>query len=86
MIKKIISTLILLTLVGCSCQPVKVPVWTPPTITMPAKPTLISDGKGTQGEVARKMSVDLVQMREYTMKLENILRTITNATDSKINK
>jgi hypothetical protein len=75
--KKIfLSFLILFALVGCQCTPVKVPVWTPPKITKPVKPILVSDGIGTQGEVARKLSLDLTNMSEYSMELENIINAI----------
>lgn len=60
-------------LVGCSCTPVKEEVWTTPKFDIPKRPVLVSDGKGTDGEIARKNSEDLVSMRMYTFKLENIL-------------
>ena len=60
---------------GCS-HIVRVPVWTPPNVTMPEKPLLVSDGNGTDGEVARKLSVDLLKMNEYTTTLENTLKAI----------
>lgn len=61
---------------GCCWNTVKVPVWTPPNFEMPSRPTLQSDGNGTDGEIARKLSNDLTNMEEYTFKLENILKGI----------
>ena len=81
--KNILVTFALaLMLVGCGTNPpkvVEVPVWTPPTIIPVEKPVLISDGKGTNGEVARKLSVDLTNVLTYVQKLENQIKAILNA-------
>jgi hypothetical protein len=76
--KKILIVAIALLLSACQTTPkvVKVEVWSPPTINMPTRPKLQSDGKGTDGEIARKLSNDLTNMEEYTFKLENQLRAI----------
>ena len=61
---------------------VNIEVWTPPKVELPVKPTLKSDGVGTDGVVARKLSNDLVDMVEYTKKLENILQSIFPGTQN----
>lgn len=58
---------------------VYVEVWTSPEITKPERPILVSDGQGTDGEVARKLSIDLMNMEEYMLKLENILNAIKSS-------
>lgn len=84
--KKLVYLFLILLLVGCTPDPIKVEVWTPPKITVPEKPKLISDGKGTQGEISRKLSSDLIQMRNYCSQLENIVNTLTTPQDGNINK
>ena len=77
--KKLMMMLVLITVLTTGCTTstiVKVPVWTPPIITMPEKPMLTSDGNGSDGDVARTLSVDLLKMNEYTTILENTLKAI----------
>ncbi len=86
--KKIIF--ISLLLVGCASnstiQPPKVvkeSVWTPPKITMPQRPTLQSDGKGTDAEIAKKAMIDENLLEEYAIKLENIIKSFQNTPNNK---
>lgn len=76
--KKILAVALLLLLAACgSTKPqAKIPVWQAPSFETPSRPVLQSDGKGTDGEVARKLSNDLTNMEEYTFKLENILKAV----------
>ena len=73
--KKVILAAMVLFLVGCTTT-VYVPVWTAPKFDKPVRPVLVSDGKGTQGEVARKANLDFINMTEYDLKLENLLKAI----------
>lgn len=82
--KSILLIPTVLTLSGCclfetKTQP-QIPVWQPPKIEMPERPILVSDGTGTDGEVARKLSLDLISIEEYAFKLENILDVIKSDT------
>lgn len=86
--KIILTILLVVSLVGCSSAkppmpPVDVPVWTPPTITMPKRPVLTSTNIGTDGDIARKIEDDLIIITEYAKELENLLIDIQN---SHINK
>ncbi len=80
----LINSIVILFLSGCASQPVivtktvDIPVWISPTITMPDRPKLISDGIGSDGEIAKKLEVDLVNMSNYDTQLENLLLTIKN--------
>lgn len=86
--KKIIMTIAIASLIsGCSMfQPTKVQVWTPPKFEMPVRPQLTCDGTGTDGEVARKLSIDMLNMTEYTKKLENLLNTLKTQSNGQNNK
>lgn len=85
--KKIILITTLIFFSGCTTLPekviVKVPVWSPPNVTLPVKPILTSDGRGTNGEVARKMSQDLILMRQYNEEIEKILKSLLSQPDKK---
>lgn len=76
--KTITMILVAALLSGCSLFQTKenVPVWTPPKFDMPKRPVLTCDGTGTDGEVARKLSVDLYNMTLYSQELEKLLKTI----------
>jgi hypothetical protein len=79
--KKIISMCIFcIFLSGCACDVkiVKEPVWTPPKITLPARPILSSDSNGSNGILARKLESDLIDITSYAKQLENIIKDIQN--------
>ncbi len=61
---------------GCMPTTVKEPVWTPPKVDIPARPILSSDGTGSDGQQVRKVEDDMIQMREYAFKLENIINSL----------
>jgi hypothetical protein len=77
--KKALLLLSLFLLVGCDPKIVKVPVWTPPKVELPTKPVLTSDGKGTQGQIARKLTLDLSSMTEYSLKQDKIINALLSA-------
>ncbi len=86
--KKIIF--ICLLLVGCASNPaiqppkvVKESVWTPPKVVIPQRPVLKSDGKGTDAEVAKKAMIDETLLEEYSLKLENIIKSFQNTSNNK---
>ena len=74
----IIALSLVLFLTGCCQKVVKVPVWTPPILEKVTRPTLLSDGIGTDGEIARKLSKDLNNITIYVEKLENNLNVVHN--------
>lgn len=84
--KHLILVLLIL-LAGCSNVPkiVEVPVYTVPTITMPVRPVLRSDGNGPVGVLTKNIELDLVDLKTYALSLENILNEL-NSTNKKINK
>jgi hypothetical protein len=67
----------------CTTQPpVEIPVFTPPTVTMPTRPILRSNG---EGDVTKNIELDLVDIESYAVQLENIINSIINpkATNNK---
>ena len=81
--KKIIILMAVLTLIGCTTtREVLIPVWTPPKFDEPVKPTLISDGNGSDGVISRNLSLDLLNMSEYSLKLETIVKAIKQQPDT----
>lgn len=77
----------LILLAGCSTVPttVNIPVYTSPTITMPNRPVLRSDGIGEIGVLTKNIELDLVDLKTYSLELENLLNEL-NSTNKKINK
>jgi hypothetical protein len=85
--KKIIILMAVLTLIGCTTtREVLIPVWTPPKFDEPVKPILISDGNGSDGVISRNLSLDLLNMSEYSLKLETIVKAIKQQPDTSVPK
>ena len=78
---------LLLVLVGCSNAPTHtdIPVFTAPTIIMPVRPILRSDGNGEIGILTKNIELDLVDLKTYAIELENFLNELTS-TNKQINK
>lgn len=78
---------LLLVLAGCSTVPktTDIPVYTTPTITMPMRPVLRSDGIGEIGILTKNIELDLVDLKTYALSLENILNEMAS-TNKQINK
>lgn len=84
MIKEIVIGVSFSLLAGCAStrveyQKVEVPVWTPPSITIPQKPYLpIQDIKPTDsdGQVAKAYVISLEELQLYSDSLHNLLEAI----------
>lgn len=84
---RLLMLVLLMVLVGCSTVPttIDIPVYTAPTITMPTRPVLRSDGIGEIGVLTKNIELDLVDLKTYSLELENLLNEL-NSTNKKINK
>lgn len=76
---RIIPILFVLLLAGCNHNLVKpecadIPVYQKPTFDMPAKPTMRSSGQKSDGETVRDVELDMFDLKEYALKLENLLQ------------
>jgi hypothetical protein len=64
-----------------ACNPVRpdqpcgdIPVWKAPQIDVPERPTLRGSTEGLQ--TIRLMELDVIDLTQYSIKLENIINTI----------
>lgn len=78
--KKLSVLVLLLMLSGCvsSCTPkiIYVSVYTPPKVTLPERPVLVSNGVGDVNTITKNAEKDLIDLKSYATQLENIISKI----------
>ena len=75
--KKILLLCLLVSMIGCAqTKIVKVPVFSPLEFTMPERPKLTCDGKGSYDDVSKQIEKDMIDLQRYAKELENTLKVL----------